>query len=162
MGAHVWKKKHAATGRLLDAILFYLKPSWYEFSLMWLSEIQMMLHLLRPLFTSNKTGRNESFHVIRQHICGDKSLMISLLMFHRSLSLFLPRHFLSWYFQDSSLKTCSNGYNVHTDVNTYPVSCLHVHYHTESTSNFMPVTEWSCSCALFYCFFLSFFTCLHP
>lgn len=139
---------------------FIFLNSWYEFSLMWLSEIQMMLHLLRLLFTSNKTGRNESFHVIRQHICGDKSLMISLLMFHRSLSLLLPRHFLSWYFQDSSLKTCSNGYNVHTDVNTYPVSCLHVHYHTESTSNFMPVTEWSCAFLPFFSVLFHLFTSL--
>lgn len=98
MGVHVWKNKHAATGRLLDAIFYpiYLKKtnSWYEFPLMWLSEIQMRLHLLCLLFTSNKTSRNESFHVIRQHICGDKSFMISLLMFlpllfHHSLSLFI-------------------------------------------------------------------------
>lgn len=48
-------------------------------------------------------------------------------------SLFLRCLFLSWCFQDSLLKTCSNGYNVHiqTQKHTHAVSCSPPAQHTE-------------------------------
>lgn len=141
-GVHVWKRKHAAT------VVIFLCGA-YDYLNVWSSSIIT-------------TSWIERLHVTRQHTWWYFFWCFCLTFF--ALYLFSSCHFLSWCFQDSSLKACSNGYNVHTDVNTqrerkehsHPVSCLHAHHCTESTCTLTSCLLQSgsgltpCSCAPAY------------